>query len=218
MAPKGWVGWDQPQSDTGGHNTQDFAIWQAIKLISTAWVVRVEKVTTQGQVGPVGFVNVTPLVKMVDADGNASDHGQVNNLPFFRLQGGADKAIILDPKAGDVGLAVIADRDISSVKKNKAPSTPGSRRRFDPADGCYFGGFLGGGSLKSVLQFMDDGTMILSNMQASASQPFQCVVGKNFVQIKQKGVPDMHITIDEQTGEIIIGKAVTIGPDPYPDY
>ena len=35
-------------------------------------------------------------------------------------------------------------RDISSVKQNKAPSAPQSRRRFDYSDGLYFGGFLNG--------------------------------------------------------------------------
>jgi hypothetical protein len=44
---------------------------------------------------------------------------------------------------GDIGLAIFCHNDVSSAKKNKAPSNPGSRRRFDWADALYLGGFLG---------------------------------------------------------------------------
>ena len=52
--------------------------------------------------------------------------------------------MILDPLEGDIGQAVICDRDTSNVKANAAPAGPGSFRQNDYADGCYFGGFLNG--------------------------------------------------------------------------
>jgi hypothetical protein len=45
-------------------------------------------------------------------------------VPYFRVQGGAD-AIIIDPKVGDLGIAVFCSRDITGVKRSKEAS--GSR-------------------------------------------------------------------------------------------
>src|SRR6185312_7579436 len=53
-------------------------------------------------------------------------------------------AIILDPQVGDIGIAIFADHDISSVAANKAQANPGSWRRFSMADALYVGGLLNG--------------------------------------------------------------------------
>jgi len=124
-------------------NAIDFMVRMTLGQIATATVVRVEAVSNAGAVSPVGTVDVLPLVAQLDGAGNATPHGTVYGLPYFRLQGGTD-AVIMDPKVGDLGLAVFASRDISSVKANKAPSNPGSRRQFSMADGLYLGGFLNG--------------------------------------------------------------------------
>lgn len=52
-------------------------------------------------------------------------------------------------------------RDISSVKANKAASTPQSRRKFDYADGLYFGGFLNGVP-SQYLFFKDSGIEMIA--------------------------------------------------------
>lgn len=161
MTAAKYYGQNTATSDNSDYNATEFHARQLIKLLSTATLVKVTKVTTSGQVAAVGAVDVQPLVNMIDGIGQATAHGIVHNLPYVRLQGGADKAIILDPKIGDVGLAVFADRDISAVKKNKARSNPGSRRRFDMADGIYLGALLGNAPT-SYLQFEDDGTLVLS--------------------------------------------------------
>ena len=120
-----------------------------------AHLVTVQSVTNAGTVSPVGFVDVQILVNQIDGDGTSYPHGVIYGVPYFRLQGGAS-AIILDPKAGDIGIAVFADRDISSVKANKAQANPGSRRQFDPADALYLGGFLNGLPSQFV-QFLPNG-------------------------------------------------------------
>jgi hypothetical protein len=80
---------------------------------------------------------------MLTGDGTTVEHGTIHHCPYQRLQGGAN-AIIIDPEVGDLGIAIFADRDISSVMANKAQANPGSRRRFDMADGMYLGGVLNG--------------------------------------------------------------------------
>ena len=86
-------------------------------------------------------VDVQPMVAQVDGAGNAVEHGIIHGLPVWRLQGG-NSAVIVVPAVGDIGLAVFASTDISNVKRAKEPTTPGSFRRFDWADGVYLGGLL----------------------------------------------------------------------------
>ncbi len=154
-ADDGYVGPLDSTTDTSQFNEVWFLVQQALSLVSTATLVQVKAVTNAGEVSPVGFVDVLPLVNQLDGDGNATPHLTVFKLPYFRLQGGTD-AIICDPKVGDIGLASFADRDISSVKANKAQSNPGSRRRFAMSDGLYLGGFLNVAP-EQYLRFRDDG-------------------------------------------------------------
>lgn len=160
MTAKKFVGQNTNTSDNTDFNSMHFVVQQATRLMSTATLVQVKKVSNAGEVAAVGHVDVLPLVNLMDGANNATSHGTVYNLPYYRLQG-AGKGIILDPKVGDIGMAVFADRDISAVKKNKARSNPGSRRRFDMADGMFLGSFLGAPPT-SYLQFKDDGSIVLS--------------------------------------------------------
>jgi hypothetical protein len=117
-----------------------FLVQQALNKISTNTLVKVISYTANPGGGLLsGTVNVQPLVNQVDPKGNATPHGQLYSLPYFRLQAG-NSAIVIDPVAGDIGMAGFADHDISSVKSTAAQSNPGSSRRFDMSDGIYFGG------------------------------------------------------------------------------
>lgn len=179
-------GQNTPTSDTSDYNSQQFLINQATRLISTATLVKVESVTTTGQIGPTGMLDVTPLVNLIDGRNNATKHGVVHNLIYSRMQGG-NKAIILDPKVGDIGLAVFADRDISAVKKNKAQSPPGSRRRFDMADGIYVMTVLGGAPT-CYIEFTDDDQIIVSPDNGVT----EVKIKKNYIRLK---IDDLKITM-----------------------
>lgn len=110
-------------------------------LINTAIPVRVDSVSGGG-IGPVGYVSATPLVSQVDGKGNALAPQSLPQLPYMRYQGGK-VAIICDPMPGDVGIAVFAQQDISTVGSGATqPTQPGSFRAFDMADGMYIGGIL----------------------------------------------------------------------------
>jgi phage baseplate assembly protein gpV len=96
-------------------------------------------------------------------------HGTIYSVPYFRLQGGAN-AVILDPQVGDIGIAVFAESDISSVKAAKAQANPGSARKFDMADGLYLGGFLNG-TPSQYVQFSASGITLLSPSAVTIQAP-----------------------------------------------
>ena len=121
----------------------NFLVQQLTGQMATATLVKVLAVNNTGGVSPVGLLDCQPIVHQMDGEGKAVDHVTMHNVPYFRLQGGAN-AVIMDPAVGDIGLAVFASHDISRVKNTRAAALPGSRRRFDWADGLYIGGFLNG--------------------------------------------------------------------------
>ncbi len=128
---------------TGGSefNQTAFLVRQIIAGKAFAAMVQVMSVSNAGDVAASGTVSVQPMVDQIDGLGNRMPHGIIYNIPYMRVQGGTN-AVIIDPQVGDIGLAVICDRDISTVKATKKRSGPGSRRQNDWSDGCYIGGFL----------------------------------------------------------------------------
>lgn len=133
----------RPTDQWGDYNNLAFLVGQLLSRIQTAMPVRIVSCTNAGGVSPVGFVDVLPLVQQIDNNGIPTPHTTVYNLPYARLQGGAN-AVIIDPQAGDIGIAVFASRDISGVKTSKGQAVPGSYRKFSFADGMYIGGILNG--------------------------------------------------------------------------
>lgn len=168
-AELGYKGAQDPSSSTSDFNAHAFLIRQILSQVSTATLVQIKVVTNSGGISPVGFVDVLPLVNQVDGNNNAMPHGVVHNVPYFRLQGGTN-AVILDPQVGDIGICLFADRDISAVKKNKAASMPGSRRRFDMADGLYIGGVLNGTPTQYVA-FASGGITVVSPTKVTVQAP-----------------------------------------------
>lgn len=156
-------------------NAHSFVISQMLGRLWTATIVQVKAVTTAGGVTPVGFVDVLPTVAQLDGQDQATAHGIIHGLPYLRAQGGAN-AVILDPQVGDLGVAVFASRDISSVKATKAPANPGSLRRFDPADGLYLGGVLNGAPTQYV-QFIAGAINIVSPGAVTITAPAVAITG-----------------------------------------
>lgn len=143
--------------------------------MATATLVQVEACTNAGGITKAGTVDVHPLVNQVDGYGNAVPHGTIYGLPYIRIQGGAN-AVIMDPVAGDIGIAIFASHDISSVKATGAQANPGSRRRFDWADGIYLGGLLNGVPTQYV-DFASGGITLLSPTKVTIQAPDIELVG-----------------------------------------
>lgn len=155
----GYSGQAGTANGNGRLNSTAFLVKQLQALVRTAALVRVTAVYGGGLAG-IGRVDVKQLVNLIDGIGNGSDASEIFELPFARVQGGAN-AVICDPVVGDIGVAVFADRDISVVKANDgAQSVPGSRRSHNASDGLYLFSVMGYGPTQYV-EFTDDGIDIV---------------------------------------------------------
>ena len=112
------------------------------RRVNTCIPVRVDSVQKGGDGSGALYVSATPLVCQMDHDGKALPMVSIPRLPYLRLQHGS-AAIICDPEVGDVGLAVFAKQDCSTLNGGTEPVAPGSFRAFDMSDGFYLGGFWG---------------------------------------------------------------------------
>lgn len=154
----------------------EFAMRQMLASgINTATLAVVTAVSNVGGVSPVGTVSVHPLVNQRNATDKAVPHGTIFNVPYFRLQGGAN-AVIIDPAVGDLGVLVFCDRDISAVKAAKAQANPGSYRRFDMADAIYFGVWAGAAPSQYV-RFAADGIHVHSPLKVFIEAPITEATG-----------------------------------------
>ncbi len=127
-----------PISDVSDASRMQYLISAMLTRVRTAQPVKVLSVSNDGGVSKVGTVSIQPLVSQMDAEGNTTPHGTIYNVPYLRLQGGGN-AVILDPKVGDIGVAVFCDRDISRVKVAAQAAGPGSARKHDMSDAIYLG-------------------------------------------------------------------------------
>lgn len=147
------------------HNVIDFIVRQHLAKISTVRLVKIVAVHLpnngkRGQVDIAGTVDVQLLTAQLDGAGKATPRGIVYGIPYHRLQSG-DSAHIVDPVIGDIGLAHIGDRDLSSNIAARGAANPGSQRRFSQSDSIYYGGILNGQQGKDPKQFLrwhDKGT------------------------------------------------------------
>lgn len=135
----------------------------------TARPVKVLTVTNAGGISPIGYVSLLPLVQQIDGEGDVTPHATIYNAPYMRVQGGAN-AVILDPKAGDIGIAVFCDRDISAVKSSKGEAPPGSSRQSDPADAVYLGSIIAAAPAQYV-RFSESGIEMVSPTQVHIQAP-----------------------------------------------
>ncbi|EHM02022.1 hypothetical protein HMPREF9946_01540 [Acetobacteraceae bacterium AT-5844] len=148
---------DLPYSATGSdYNAQAFVVRSILAKVQNATLVMVQSVESAD--GPMGRVKVVPLVKQQAADGTVIDHGTIHDVPYLRIQGGA-AALILDPQPGDIGIALFASRDISTVKKTQAAAAPGSFRQNSMADALYLGGLLNG-EPQTLIRLSGDGVNV----------------------------------------------------------
>lgn len=164
-------------------NAISFLVERFIKdNVNTAIPVKVTKVMPRGensggggggddddfpQPAPVGYVQAVPLVCPFESGMGPEKKrlapATIPKMPYFRLQGG-EGAVVLDPKVGDIGIAIFAQQDISRLfnaddsdntvggggsdgdqdasEQEAQPVLPGSFRTFDMSDGLYIGGIL----------------------------------------------------------------------------
>jgi hypothetical protein len=152
-------GYATPEDWSSDYAAIRFMILRALARWRTCTLVQVSAVQP-GAIGPIGTVTVQPLVNMVDGQGNATQYPAIPKIPYLRIGGGRN-AVICDPAQNDIGVMVVADRDISAVKNSQKTSTPGSGRRADLADGIYLGTILSTQAPVQYVQFTSTGINIV---------------------------------------------------------
>ena len=156
----------QPSTLWGVYNNLRFLVQQMLAEVQTATIVKVVACTNEGELSPVGSVDVLILPNQISGQMVATPHLTMYGLPYLRIQGGSN-AVIMDPQPGDIGIAVFASRDITNVKSTKAQANPATFRTHDFADGMYLGGLLNGVP-SQYIQFTDTGINIVSPTQTIA--------------------------------------------------
>jgi hypothetical protein len=137
MADKNTVqGLQNINTASSDYNALSFIIQQAIRQqVSVGIIVKVTAVYD-------GYVDVIPMVTQIDGFGESVPSTELFHLPYFRYHAGK-WAIKLDPVVGDMGFAVFAQKDCSSVTVGtETPQKPASFRESSMANGFYYGGFL----------------------------------------------------------------------------
>ncbi len=159
-----WRGAQTAGSDTTDFNERDFHVRRVLSEARTATLVRVVKAPYDkagnpippGTPGPVGFVDVQPMVNQLDGYGKPIKHGTVFRLNYHRDQSG-NGSFINDPVEKDIGVMVVSDRDTSIVRQTDDVANPGSGRQNDLADGTFFGCSQGGGTPKQYMAWLEKG-------------------------------------------------------------
>lgn len=135
---------------------QLFIITKLMRGLHTCTLVKVQAV--QPVSGKVGFVTVQPMIEETDTAGVVIAQSPIYNVPYLRYQGGAS-AVILDPAVGDIGLALLAERDITNIKTTLQPGAAATDRAHSSADALYIGGVLNPDATQYV-QFQPSGAGI----------------------------------------------------------
>lgn len=163
-----YAGQGDRQSGTSEWNRMDAAIRSVMNKMATMTLVKV--LALRGRT-----VDIQPIVAQLDGAGNAVPHGTIHNVPVWRYQAGG-VAVIVDPVAGDIGMAVFAHSDISTAKATGTDSPPGSKRRFDWADAVYLGGLFGSEPTTSI-RLGPDGVSIDSDQPVVINAAVQAKQG-----------------------------------------
>lgn len=170
---EGYLGNVSPTDGSSEYNALHFLIKTIAGKMATNTVVQVKAVN---QISEFEYeVDVQPMVHQTDGNGNVTPHGIVHGLPVARSQGG-NGAVILLPAVGDIGMASFAREDITSVRANRAPSPPGSSRRYSYSDGVYLMSVLSGDPTRYV-QIGPNGTNIVDPMGVTITTPTLTVMG-----------------------------------------
>lgn len=150
-------------SDLNGDiNAQDFVLRQFLGRHAFITLGMVVKANGES-------VDIRPMVMSVAGDGSPVGHEVIRNVPVWRLQGGKS-AVIMPPKAGDIGFIAICDRDISTLKATRQPAMPGSKRTHSLSDALYLGGVLNGAPVQFV-EFADQQINVTSPWRITLNAP-----------------------------------------------
>lgn len=102
-------------------------------------------------------VSLQPAIQAVLPDNSFKTLPQLLNVPVLEL-GGNGLSIKIPLKAGDTGIVIFCDRDITLFKQEKKNTQPNTLRKHDLADGIFIPMRFGNAGSSNVLIQNDDGS------------------------------------------------------------
>lgn len=187
-------GFNDFTTDNNEFNVWQFMIKSALSKIKTAFLAKVIK-TYKEQT----MVDVLPIIKGIDADGNELNQTAIFRVPYFQYRGGINQ-ITITPVIGDYGLCIASDRDITDFKLFAKESKPATVRMFDARDSLYIGGFLNKKEISNYIEINDEGIKVCTKGDLNIE------VNKD---IRVVGRSDLDIEITNNITEIA-GGTITI--------
>jgi hypothetical protein len=149
----------RPEETIAGSAQEKYIINTLIGAMHTCAMVRVTAVSVPtDSLEPIGRCSIQPLVQKVDGNNNVYSRGEIDNVPYLRVQGGTN-AIVIDPVVGDIGIAAFCDRDISMVKRTGEEAAPNTLRQYDLNDAVYLFSCMSG-TPSQYIQFLSSGINI----------------------------------------------------------
>ena len=159
VPPDNYIGNSTPSDTSDLLTAMAFIARQIHEAGWTATVVQVMAVYGGGPSAGPPLVDVQPLVNQINGHGQPTSQCSISKIPCGRIQTGT-AAIVCDPQVGDIGLAIFADHDITSVIATGKQSNPGSWRRFDPSDGIYVITLIGAAPSSVSVTLSESGIVI----------------------------------------------------------
>lgn len=181
------------------YNALMFLVENAIAgRVNTMVPVRVISVDSGGADSPTGTVNVRPLVTQKDGNGNMIGVSELYHLPYCRIQGGR-AALVIDPMPGDMGIAIFAQQDTSTITKDtQEPILPSTYMAFPMSSGWYVGGFLNEAPQVFVEIRQDNTIIITANSGVTVNAPTVTVPSGDVI---ASGISLVHHTHTAPHGE-----------------
>ena len=194
-------GFIRPNTDINDFNRQSFLIRQKIlTLVESAFVALVQNVDEAAHT-----VDVLPLVKGVDGDGNAIDTATIYNIPFFILQGG-QCAVLVTPAIGDIGIVAVCRDDSSAALLNKSASVPPSNKKFNKSNGIYLSSVASTTSVaQHFIRVSPEGIAIQTTSKASVQCADADVTASGSIEITSSGSATVTAATVNVNGDVNLG-------------
>ena len=186
-------GFNDFTTDNNEFNVWQFMIKSALSKIRTAFLAKVVNVYKEKN-----LVDIFPIIKGVDANGNELDQVPIFRIPYFQYVGGSNK-IIITPEVNDYGLCITSDRDITNFKINRKETKPATLRMFDARDSFYVGGFLNEKQIKNLIEINNNGIKVKTDgtMTIEATGEIDIISDSSLNVVVQKDDKKSSLMINE---------------------
>lgn len=144
-------------------------------------------------------VDFLPLVTRTTNTGAPIPNAQVYGASVWRLQRGSS-AIIMDPVAGDIGIALYCDKDSDNARRDRISGAPNTTRCHSRIDALYLGGLLNQ-QPDQFIEFADSAINITSPNPVNVTCSKATIIAPDGVTVES---PNSHFT-----GNITAGGNIT---------